>query len=161
MNILKPMAIAAILIIPSLTNAAVITSDLFAPDGTQVGKIIFEDSEYGLIIKPALTNLPAGVHGFHIHEHPDCGDHGMKAGEHLDPAHTQSHQGPYGKGHLGDLPVLVVNTEGKSELISLAPRLKTGDIQKHAIMIHAGGDNYSDKPANGGGGDRIACGTIP
>jgi Cu-Zn family superoxide dismutase len=28
-------------------------------------------------------------------------------------------------------------------------------------MIHAGGDNYADKPAPlGGGGERIACGVI-
>ncbi len=30
-----------------------------------------------------------------------------------------------------------------------------------AIMVHAGGDNYSDDPKPlGGGGDRIACGVI-
>jgi Cu-Zn family superoxide dismutase len=29
------------------------------------------------------------------------------------------------------------------------------------MMIHAGGDNYSDKPkALGGGGKRVACGII-
>jgi Cu-Zn family superoxide dismutase len=44
----------------------------------------------------------------------------------------------------------------------LAPRIK--DIQAlkgHALMIHAGGDNYSDQPKPlGGGGARIACGVI-
>jgi Cu-Zn family superoxide dismutase len=41
----------------------------------------------------------------------------------------------------------------------LAPRLKVRDVKNRALMIHAGGDNYSDQPAAlGGGGARIACG---
>jgi Cu/Zn superoxide dismutase len=33
------------------------------------------------------------------------------------------------------------------------------DVRGHSIMIHAGGDNYSDQPELfGGGGARIACG---
>ena len=43
----------------------------------------------------------------------------------------------------------------------IAPRLKLADVQGLAIMVHAGGDNYSDDPKPlGGGGDRIACGVI-
>jgi Cu-Zn family superoxide dismutase len=34
-------------------------------------------------------------------------------------------------------------------------------IRGRSIMIHAGGDDYSDAPAPlGGGGARIACGAI-
>ncbi|MFZ2076615.1 MAG: superoxide dismutase family protein, partial [Xanthobacteraceae bacterium] len=40
-----------------------------------------------------------------------------------------------------------------------APHLTVAAVKGHAIMIHAGGDNYSDQPAPlGGGGARIACG---
>jgi Cu-Zn family superoxide dismutase len=40
----------------------------------------------------------------------------------------------------------------------VAPHLKVDDLQGHSIMIHMGGDNYSDQPAPlGGGGARIAC----
>jgi Cu-Zn family superoxide dismutase len=43
----------------------------------------------------------------------------------------------------------------------LAPRLKVADIKGRSLMIHAGGDNYSDLPVKlGGGGARIACGVI-
>jgi Cu-Zn family superoxide dismutase len=44
----------------------------------------------------------------------------------------------------------------------LAPRLKKlEDVKGRALMIHAGGDNYSDTPAKlGGGGARMACGLI-
>jgi Cu-Zn family superoxide dismutase len=148
------------LLITSITNADTITSDVSKTDGTSVGKIVFEDSQYGLLIKPQLKGLPEGARGFHIHQHPDCGNHAMNAGAHLDPANTNSHQGPYGQGHLGDLPVLVVDSAGAAIIPLLAPRLKVKDIQGHAIMIHEGGDNYSDNPALGGGGARIACGKI-
>ncbi|MFP5305560.1 MAG: superoxide dismutase family protein, partial [Gammaproteobacteria bacterium] len=41
----------------------------------------------------------------------------------------------------------------------LAPRIEPQQIEGHALMIHAGGDNYSDQPQKlGGGGARIACG---
>jgi Cu-Zn family superoxide dismutase len=34
-------------------------------------------------------------------------------------------------------------------------------VRGHALVIHAGGDNFSDQPAPlGGGGARIACGAI-
>lgn len=147
--------------IASATQAATINSTIVSAEGNSVGKVVFEDSQFGLLIKPQLSGLPAGIHGFHIHEHPNCGEKGMSAGGHLDPNITNSHQGPYGKGHLGDLPVLAVDSNGNANIPTLAPRLKTKDIKGHSIMIHAGGDNYSDNPSLGGGGTRIGCGTIP
>ncbi len=87
--------------------------------------------------------------------------HANGAGAHLDPAHTGIHAGPYGNGHLGDLPVLIVDADGKATLPLLSPRLKVADVSGHALMIHAGGDNYHDTPKPlGGGGARIACGVI-
>jgi len=86
---------------------------------------------------------------------------GMAAGGHYDPAGTAKHEGPYGQGHLGDLPALYVGTDGNATLPVLAPRLKMTDLKGRALMIHAGGDNYSDVPAPlGGGGARMACGVI-
>lgn len=149
------------LFLASMSHASTLTSTISTTNGAPLGTVVFEDSQYGLLIKPQLTGLPVGMHGFHIHIHPDCGDHGMSAGGHLDPSNTNSHQGPYGKGHLGDLPVLAVDSKGTAFTPMLAPRLKTQDIQGHSLMIHEGGDNYSDTPPLGGGGARIACGKIP
>lgn len=145
----------------SISSAATIRSNLYATNGALLGQVYFEDSKYGLLIKPQLSRLPVGLHGFHIHEHPDCGNDGMSAGGHFDPNTTNRHQGPYGEGHLGDLPVLATNNDGQANITLLAPRLTTQDIQGRAIMIHAGGDNYSDTPPLGGGGSRIGCGKIP
>ncbi|MGH7841112.1 MAG: superoxide dismutase [Cu-Zn] SodC [Candidatus Binataceae bacterium] len=137
--------------------------------GPAIGSVTFADSRWGLLVTPNLSSLPAGVHGFHIHEKPACGpaEHdgkmaaGFAAGGHLDPAATRHHLGPYGSGHAGDLPPLVVNADGKATTPVLAPRLLLKEVQGHAIMVHAGGDNYADEPEPlGGGGPRIACGVI-
>ena len=137
--------------------------------GKEIGTITASDSKYGLLLTPQLSDLSPGLHGFHVHEKPDC-SHAMKegkalpglaAGGHYDPAATGKHEGPYGNGHLGDLPVLYIATDGKATLTVLAPRLKVIDIKGRSLMIHAGGDNYSDIPVSlGGGGARVACGVV-
>ena len=132
--------------------------------------ITISESAYGLIFTPDLKSLPMGVHGFHIHENGSC-EAGVKdgvkvaalaAGGHFDPEKTGKHLGPYADGHLGDLPALYVNMDGTSNNPVLAPRLKSlAQIQGHALMIHAGGDNHSDMPKPlGGGGERLVCGVI-
>lgn len=129
--------------------------------GQSIGTITFSKSQKcGVLVTPNLHNLTPGTHGFHIHQHPSCGDKAMAAGGHLDPKKTDAHDGPYqDKGHLGDLPVLVVDKDGNATLPAVAPRLTMNEIKGHAIMIHMGGDNYSDTPEKlGGGGARIACG---
>jgi Cu-Zn family superoxide dismutase len=57
------------------------------------------------------------------------------------------------------LPALKVAADGSTGGSMVAPRLKVADLKKRSLVIHAGGDNYSDQPAPlGGGGARIACG---
>ena len=137
-----------------------------------LGNIKVAETEYGLLFSPELSGLTPGIHGFHLHENADCGPKkgdddkivpAGAAGGHFDPKKTGKHLGPYDdKGHLGDLPALYVDADGKANYQVLAPRLKKlSEIQGHAIMIHAGGDNHSDSPAPlGGGGARFACGGI-
>lgn len=130
--------------------------------GKAVGTIKAEDTARGLLLTPDLKDLPPGDHGFHVHAMPMCDHKGMAAGAHFDPENAGKHLGPNGKGHLGDLPVLVVDAKGDATTPVVAPRLKEKDIAGHALMIHAGGDNYSDTPEKlGGGGARLACGVVP
>lgn len=158
---MRKIVILSALLLSTTLHAAVMTSTIYSTDGKQnLGQITFEDSEYGLMIKPQLHSLPPGIHGFHLHQKADCGDKGMNAGSHYDPHKTNSHQGPYGKGHLGDLPALAVGADGKATTPLVAPRLKTSDLAGLAVMIHQGGDTYSDNPEMGGGGARIGCGTL-
>jgi len=130
-------------------------------DNKSIGVITAKDTPYGLLFIPNLTDLSPGIHGFHVHVNPICDKKGMAAGGHLDPDKTDKHLGPFtNKGHLGDLPILIADKDGHSTLPVLAPRLKLQDIKHHSLMIHEGGDNYSDTPKLGGGGERVACGVV-
>lgn len=128
-----------------------------------LGKILIQRAAHGLKFIPQLSHLPPGYHGFHIHTHGSCKQHGLAAGGHWDPLHTGRHLGPYrAGGHKGDLPRLWVNKQGQAKVPVYRNAITLQGVAGHSLMIHAQGDNYSDKPqANGGGGARIACGVIP
>lgn len=137
--------------------------------GAGIGTVTISESPGGLVFSPKLTNLAPGEHGFHVHENPDCSPAvkdekatpGLAAGGHYDPAASGRHEGPAGTGHLGDLPVLSVATDGSATAAVVAPRLKMADVMNRSLMIHAAGDNYADAPAPlGGGGGRVACGVV-
>jgi superoxide dismutase, Cu-Zn family len=138
--------------------------------GQPAGTITIRPSRQGLELVADLKGLPAGEHGFHLHEKPSCepGEKagvktaGHAAGNHFDPEATGAHKGPGGGGHKGDLPRLRVSKQqtfrGTLKVVGLTLR----DVAGRSLMIHAGGDNYSDSPEPlGGGAGRIACGVIP
>lgn len=138
--------------------------------GEAIGTVRFRDSLAGVVIVPQLSGLPPGRHGFHVHQNPSCKAAtrngklvpGLGAGGHYDPTGSGKHLGFTKNGHLGDLPALTVNTDGKATISLLAPRLKVSDIRGRALIVHSSGDNYSDTPkALGGGGARVACALIP
>lgn len=137
--------------------------------GANAGHVTVSETTHGLVFTPKLAGLPAGVHGFHVHENASCAAQEKDgkvvpagaAGGHYDPAGSKRHGTPWGDGHLGDLPPLYVAADGSATNPVLAPRLKMADLKGRALMVHAGGDNHSDHPAAlGGGGARIACGVI-
>jgi len=160
-------------IVPVYAQTYKVEMDLVGPRGKikPIGTITIKDTSDGVVFTPSLKTLPTGLHGFHVHENPSCDPAvdpelgkpaaARSAGEHLDPQNTGHHDGPIGTGHLGDLPALSVNIEGKAEIPVVARRLEMSDLRGHSLIIHAGGDNYSDVPQKlGGGGPRIACGII-
>jgi Cu-Zn family superoxide dismutase len=115
--------------------------------GKSAGTISVEDTQGGLQFTPDLKGLPPGEHGFHVHEKGSCGPGlvndqmapGGAAGGHLDPKGTKAHKGP----------------------MVVAPHLKLADVKGRALMVHVGGDNYSDTPKPlGGGGGRLVCGVV-
>lgn len=122
----------------------------------------------GVEFTPNLKDLPAGKRGFHVHQNAECGPKdkdgkpsaGEAAGPHWDPDNAGKHAGPKGKGHRGDLPALDVASNGTATKAVIAPHVKLGDLAGKSLMIHAGGDTYSEPPPNGGGAERIACGVI-
>ena len=138
--------------------------------GGKIGFLYLYDSDLGLVIES--RGLPIngdGYHGMHIHEFGNLGSSrkpdgeivpGGKAGEHYDPEHTGIHAGPMGNGHRGDLPKILVRDNSWAGIVT-APRLTLDEVKNRSIIIHAGGDNYSDYPmANGCGMGRIIGGVI-
>ncbi len=126
----------------------------------------------GVQLTVEVTGLPPGLHGIHLHAEGSCAPTVIAgnttpfggAGGHFDPASTNSHKGPDGGGHAGDLPNLDVDADGNARLatyvagVTLTPGPNA--IAGRSIIIHANTDNYTDMPMNGGSGGRIACGTI-
>lgn len=138
--------------------------------GDAIGTVSIQETPYGLVFSPKLSHLTPGIHGFHLHTKGDCApaEVGGKviaagaAGGHWNPKDAHDHEAPWGEGHLGGLPALTVDKKGEAELPVLAPRIKTlGELQGLSLVVHEGGDNYSDQPKPlGGGGGRVACGVI-
>lgn len=147
-------------------NKVVIPVELLSQDkATSIGNVVAVETKYGVVFYPNLKGLTPGLHGFHLHENPDCGltekGLGMKAGGHWNPRKADRHSYPWDdNGHKGDLPGLYVAADGTATNPVLAPKLKTLDeVRGRALMIHVGGDNHHDHPAAlGGGGARMACG---
>ena len=174
---MRNVLFAAVLVVGVLAALPAVAADLVVPMslvsdqgiGKSIGTVTISEGPKGLVFTPNLTDLAPGVHGFHVHQNPDCAaamkdgkmTPALAAGGHYDPANVGKHEGPLGKGHLGDLPALTVGADGKAAAAVTAPHLKMADVKGRSLMIHAGGDNYSDQPAPlGGGGARIACGVI-
>lgn len=130
--------------------------------------VISEKPGGGLEFKVDMIGVSPGEHGFHLHTTGDCAPQtkdgkpqaGLAAGPHFDPASAKSHKGPMGHGHKGDLPFLTATDKGINVVVS-APHLSITDVRGRALVVHEGGDNYTDHPENGGGMGRIACGVVP
>ncbi|MCW8193927.1 superoxide dismutase family protein [Proteobacteria bacterium 005FR1] len=140
--------------------------------GDSIGRIVVTEFPGGLEFRPALTGLQHGLHGFHVHENPDCSpgrapeSGGMvpakAAGGHWDPANAAHHDAPWEDGHYGDLPALYADRDNVAEHPVFKPNMKLEDLPGHALIVHHGSDNYKDDPVpSGGGGPAMACGVIP
>mgnify|MGYP002398565898 CR=1 FL=1 len=136
--------------------------------GEEVGKIEISAAGTGITLTVDVTGLGAGPHGFHLHENGSCAPGekdgkaaaALKAGGHYDPAGAKAHRGPEGSGHRGDLPLLTATDAGVNAVVT-AGHVTLDDVRGRSLIIHEGGDTYSDTPAMGGGGGRVVCGVVP
>lgn len=138
--------------------------------GKTVGTLELSETPSGaLLVKGALSGLPAGAHAFHIHEHGACDAQSKfeSAGAHLagGKSHGILHQsGP----HPGDMPNIDVAKDGTAKVEVFIPGTAKGgwfaaanvfDADGAALVVHAKADDHMTQPA-GDAGDRIACGTL-
>ncbi|CED61380.1 Superoxide dismutase [Cu-Zn] [Moritella viscosa] len=163
--------LTALTFLSTSVMAEIISVDIINLDsGKSTGIVTISESDYGTVFTPKLKDLPAGIHGFHIHSNASCESsvkngktiQGGAAGGHYDPKETGKHGFPWtSDNHLGDLPALYVGIDGVANQPVLAPRVKLSDVKGRALMVHLGGDNHSDHPKKlGGGGSRVLCGVI-
>ena len=165
------LALCLALLMPASVQASAIevTINSISSEGIgeTIGTISARDTDQGLVIIPELSGLSEGEHGFHLHAGDQCAPQtnaeglsiaGLAALGHWDPDQTDTHLGPFGNGHRGDLSRLVVDQDGNTTTSVVAPRLKASDLLGRALVVHEGGDTYKDTPPLGGGGARIACG---
>ena len=65
------------------------------------------------MLKVNASGLTPGNHGFHIHQNPITNNDFTTAGGHFNPTEKQhGHDNPNG-AHLGDIPNLVADKDGK------------------------------------------------
>ncbi|MBP1934925.1 superoxide dismutase family protein [Ammoniphilus resinae] len=119
-----------------------------------------------VIIKVNASGLNTGKHGFHIHEKQFANNDFTTAGGHFNPTGKQhGHENPNG-AHLGDLPDLIADEEGRVdqafilEGVSLEQGGKNNSILGRSLIIHANEDDGESDPA-GKSGERIAGGNLP
>lgn len=175
MTKLLKLSLLTLALAASGAQAATVRAELAlaTPDGpgAAVGSVTIRDSANGAVLTVDLHGLPPGPHGFHVHDKGSCAPGPDKtgkivpagaAGGHFDPAMTGKHAGPDGMGHQGDLPFVTVDASGSMKARLAAPHVQSvKSLAGRALMLHAGGDTYSDEPAPlGGGGSRLACGVI-
>jgi superoxide dismutase, Cu-Zn family len=170
--LLASIAAAALVAPPAFAATVHTTLRVATPagPGAEVGTATIQDSPQGAIITLDLHGVPPGQRGMHVHQNGSCaasiGPDGKPipagaAGPHFDPARTGRHMGPEGPGHLGDLPRVDVAADGTARMNLKAPRIKDVSVLKgKTLILHVGGDTYSEPPPPGGGGARFACGVL-
>lgn len=118
-------------------------------------------------VRVEAAGLPAGIYGAHIHTTGNCTPPTFdSAGPHWNPTQRQhGRDNPQGR-HLGDLPNLMVGTDGQGsfEFTIAGASLSGGprpilDADGAAVVVHARADDYRTDPS-GNSGTRIGCGTL-
>ena len=128
------------------------------------GEVSFEEKGGGVRVRVTLAGVPAGAHGFHIHEKGDCSaPDAMSAGGHFNPLKTP-HGGPGDpKRHAGDLGNVTASASGAAKYESLFAGFTLGwgptSALGKAVVLHAKADDLKSQPVGDAGG-RIACGII-
>jgi Cu-Zn family superoxide dismutase len=167
-TIILASGLALLLTAPAFgKTAATAKADLVNSKGEHVGTAKLKETPKGVSLALEVSNLPPGMHGFHIHAVGKCEPPDFKsAGGHFNPeGKKHGMENPEGH-HAGDLQNLTVDAHGnaKVKLLVMGVTLGEGAIslfhpEGTAIVIHADPDDMKTDPA-GNAGARIACGVI-
>lgn len=145
-----------------------LAADLRDPQGRVLARATAESSGDSLRVRVEAVGMSPGAYGAHLHAVGRCDPPAFaSAGPHWNPT-SAMHGKDNPKGmHKGDLPNLMVGTDGRGSFEYTIPnaglsgmlpnRLIDGDGA--SVVIHAKPDDYRTDPS-GNSGDRIACGVL-
>jgi Cu-Zn family superoxide dismutase len=127
------------------------------------GTLTFAKGTPSVRVTGRITGLPAGTHGFHIHEFGDCSAADFSsAGGHYNPTGHQ-HAGPAeARRHIGDMGNIEAGADGTASVDYTDPRLRfegAHGILGRGVIVHANADDLKTQPTGNAGG-RVACGVI-
>lgn len=124
------------------------------------GRVQFTQLAHAVRIDVEARNVPAGEHGFHIHEVGDCrAPDASSAKGHYNPAGAKHGHAGHGEHHAGDIPNLTADSAGVVRYSVDLRGVTLKDIIGRSVVVHADPDDYTSQPA-GNSGPRIACGVV-
>ena len=155
------------LAVPSLALASTPTKAVATltpgKDSKVAGEVTFTKAETGVKISGKVTGLPAGSHGFHIHEFGDCSAADFSsAGGHFNPAEKKHGSPKDAEHHEGDLGNIEADASGSATIEAVDPSLSfegANSILGRGVIVHANTDDFKTQPTGNAGG-RVACGVI-
>lgn len=130
-------------------------------DGKDAGSVTATQEEGGIRLTINAMDMSPGEHGIHVHMTGKCeGPKFESAGGHWNPMGSKHGlSNPQGQ-HSGDMPNLVVASDGSGKMDYLLGEAQLGqmlDADGAALVIHAKADDQKTDPS-GNSGDRLACG---
>jgi len=146
-----------------IAGGAHATAMLRTASGVEAGRATVTDVAGGIRVTLDARGLPAGTHGAHLHTAGRCDAPDFaSAGPHWNPdARQHGAMNPNGP-HAGDMPNLIVGTDGRGTLGVTLPGQTVAallDADGGALVVHAGADDLMTDPSGNSGG-RIACGVF-
>ncbi|TFI57378.1 superoxide dismutase family protein [Sphingomonas parva] len=146
---------------------ASVSAEIRDATGRVVAQSTAEEVGDGIRVRVESVALPQGAYGAHVHVTGRCDPPAFTtAGPHWNPTGRQhGKDNPQGM-HKGDLPNLLVGTDGRGSFEYTIPDASlTGgasallDADGAAVVVHQSADDYRTDPS-GNSGNRIACGVL-
>ena len=151
----------------SNTDEALKEVAMLNADGDKLGTATLTEDAEGVSIKLKLEGVEPGWHGIHVHEFAKCEPPDFaSAGNHFNPEDSEhglmNPEGP----HLGDLPNVEADGDGKIDVELELPEATLLDGKNSltredgtSLVLHDSPDDGYTQPS-GDSGERIACGEI-
>ena len=145
-----------------IINKAVVK--LYPTEGNSANGVVwFSKVVGGVKVEGQFEGLPAGTHGFHIHQFGDCSaSNGKSAGGHFNPDGNEHGSPTAAVRHTGDLGNITADSTGIAnfsfvdDIISFSGKRS---ILGRGVIIHEVADDFSSQPT-GAAGSRLACGVV-